>query len=264
MRVLPRLPRLWGGGLRYLRGCLPVVLVLAGGHATAGNIRLVTGEFAPYSGENLPNGGMLTELVSGIFSQLGAEVSVAYLPWKRGYMETLSGKFTATFPYSFSAERAEQMLYSAPLRSSSVHLFVHSATQFDYAELEDLRGARLCTALGYNLFPAIQEALAQQLIELITVREMDSCVRMMEERRADGIFLSEQTGWHLIDQVAGSRRHYRMLSKPLHEVREYLLVSKTYPGAAELLQQFNQALQQRIASGDYQRLADRHGVISEQ
>lgn len=234
---------------------------LAGGAAAlAEEINLVTGEFAPYSGENLPNGGMLTDLVAGIFYQLGYPVSVTYLPWKRGYQQTLSGKFTATFPYSFSAERAEQMLYSAPLRSDYVHLFVHVDAQLKYAKLADLRGARLCTALGYNLFPQIQEAVTQELVELITVREMDSCVRMMESRRADGIFLTEQAGWHLIEQTAGSRGNYRMLQKPIHEVHEYLLVAKDYPGGAEILRRFNQELARRVANGDYQRLAARHGL----
>lgn len=235
-------------------------LMLGGGPLVAEEISLVTGEFAPYSGQNLPSGGMLTELVTGIFQQLGYPVQVAYLPWKRGYQATLAGKFTATFPYSFSSERAEQMLYSDPLLSNTVHLFVHVAARLQYREMSDLRGARLCSALGYNLFPLIEEALAQHLIELITVREMDSCVRMMESRRADGIFLSEQAGWNLIESVAGTRANYQMLSKPIHEVREYLLIAKTYPGAEQLLQYFNQALARQIASGEYLRLAARHGV----
>lgn len=260
------LARLWlqsrmAKRLLSLACCSLSMLGLSGGAAAlADEIHLVTGEFAPYSGENLPSGGMLTDLVTGIFYQLGYPVSVTYLPWKRGYQQTLSGKFTATFPYSFSTERAAQMLYSAPLRSDSVHLFVHIEAKLKYTKLEDLRGARLCTALGYNLFPEIQEALTQQLVELISVREMDSCVRMMESRRADGIFLSEQAGWHLIDVAAGSRRNYRMLDKPIHEVREYLLIAKDYPGAAEILKRFNQELARLIANGGYQRVAARHGV----
>ncbi len=114
----------------------------------AEEIRLVTGEFAPYSGENLPNGGMTTELVSGIFDRLGYSVSVAYLPWKRGYQGTRDGKFSATFPYSFNSERASEMLYSAPLRSSPVYLFVHVEAPLSKAAPENLQGLRLCTALG--------------------------------------------------------------------------------------------------------------------
>jgi len=224
----------------------------------AEEIRLVTGEFAPYSGENLPNGGMTTELVSGIFDRLGYSVSVAYLPWKRGYQGTRDGKFSATFPYSFNSERASEMLYSAPLRSSPVYLFVHVEAPLSKAAPENLQGLRLCTALGYNVFPPIEEAIDRQLIELITIREMDSCVRMMENRRADAIFLSEDASWHLIESVAGSRRNYRMLAKPIHTVREYLLVSKRQPGAAELIEAFNAELGRLIESGRYRQIIDKH------
>ena len=226
----------------------------------AEEIRLVTGEFAPYSGENLSNGGVMTERVSGIFQQLGYPVSVTYLPWKRGYQKTLSGRFSATFPYSFSPERANEMLYSAPLRSSPVYLFVHVEAPLSEAAAANLQGLRLCSALGYNLFPPIEEARNRQLIELITVREMDSCVRMMENRRADAIFLSAAAGWHLIENVAGSRRNYRMLTKPIHTVREYLLVSKHYPGGAELIERFNAELARQIDSGRYRQLMDKHRI----
>ena len=226
----------------------------------AEEIRLVTGEFAPYSGENLPNGGVMTELVSGIFQQLGYPVSVAYLPWKRGYQKTLNGRFSATFPYSFNPKRARDMHYSAPLRSSPVHLFVHVAAPLSATTMGDIQGLRLCTALGYNLFPPIEEALKRQLIELITVREMDSCVRMMENRRADAIFLSATAGWHLIDREAGSRRNYRMLPTPIHRVREYLLVSKRYPGGADLIERFNAELARQIDSGRYRQLMDKHRI----
>ncbi|WP_172153317.1 substrate-binding periplasmic protein [Pseudomonas tumuqii] len=116
----------------------------------------------------------------------------------------------------------------------------------------------MCTALGYNLFPPIEEALKRQLIELITVREMDSCVRMMENRRADAIFLSEDAGWHLIEREAGSRRNYRMLAEPIYTVREYLLVSKRYPRGAELIERFNAELARQIDSGRYRQLMDKH------
>jgi polar amino acid transport system substrate-binding protein len=224
----------------------------------AEEIRLVTGEFAPYSGKNLPNGGMMTELVSGIFYQLGHPVSVTYLPWKRGYQATRDGRFSATFPYSFHPERANEMLYSAPLHSSPVYLFVHVEAPLNEAAPENLQGLRLCTALGYNVFPPIEEARDRQLIELITVREMDNCVRMLENRRADAIFLSEDAGWNLIERVAGSRRNYRMLAEPIHTVREYLLVSKRYPGGAELIEAFNEELARLIENGRYQQLIDKH------
>ncbi|MES2820237.1 MAG: transporter substrate-binding domain-containing protein [Pseudomonadota bacterium] len=223
-------------------------------------IRLVTGQFAPYSGEQLPAGGMLTELVSSVFINLGHPVTVAFLPWNRGYQGVLAGTFTASFPYSFNTERAEDMLFSAPLHADPVQLFVRSDSPLRYATLEDLRGTRLCTALGYNLFPSVQEALNQKLVELITVRDMSSCIRMIETRRADAFFLTVAAGWRLIEENGSTREQFKALPKPIHIAREYLIVAKTYPGAAALINSFNEELQRFIDSGRYQRLLDKHGL----
>lgn len=223
-------------------------------------IKLVTGHFPPYAGEQLPGGGLLTELVSSIFINLGHPLTVAFLPWKRGYRGVLAGNFTASFPYSFNPQRAEEMLYSAPLYVDAVHLFVRSDSPLNYATLEDLRGTRLCTALGFNLFPSLQEALNQELVELITVRDMSSCIRMIETRRADAIFLTDAAGWSLIEESGSTCEQFRTLPKPIHIAREYLIVAKTHPGAAALIKAFNEELQRFIDSGRYQRLLDKHGM----
>lgn len=225
------------------------------GQATE-TIQLVTGEFAPYTGAQLPNGGVLTELVHTLFTRLGHPVTVDYLPWKRGYQETLNGKFSATFPYSFSPEREKDVLFSAPLRSEPVHFFVRADAPLTYSVLTDLRGARLCIALGFNLFAPIQQALDQGLVELITVREMDSCIRMIEHRRADATFLTRDAGWRLIDRV-GTRAQFKILEKPVHTVQEFLIVARARPGAAQLIEAFNGELRRFIQNGDYRRLFDK-------
>jgi polar amino acid transport system substrate-binding protein len=201
----------------------------------------------------------MTELVRSIFTRLGHPVTVDYQPWKRGYQETLSGKFTATFPYSFSPERQRDVLFSAPLRTEQVYFFVRADSPLTYSVLADLRGARLCVALGYNLFPPIQQALDQGLVELITVREMDSCIRMIESRRADATFLTADAGWLLIEQ-AGTRANFKTLAKPLHTVQEFLIVARNRPGAAQLIEAFNGELRRYIQSGRYRRLFDKAQV----
>lgn len=241
---------------RFAHCCFALFLwALSLSGQAAEEIKLVTGEFAPYTGAQLPNGGVMTELVRSIFTRLGHPVTLVYLPWKRGYQETLSGKFTATFPYSFSPERERDVLFSAPLRTEQVYFFVRADSPLSYASLTDLHGARLCIALGFNLFPPIQHALDQGLVELITVREMDSCIRMIESRRADATFLTADAGWRLIEQ-AGTRANFKTLAKPLHTVQEFLIVAKTHPGAAQLIEAFNGELQRFSESGRYRRLFD--------
>ena len=74
---------------------------------------LVTGnDFAPFTGEDLPQGGMLTELVLRSFKAMGLGYDVRFVPWKRGYDGVVAGKFLGTFPYVRTPER-EQEFYDA-------------------------------------------------------------------------------------------------------------------------------------------------------
>lgn len=64
-------------------------------------LSLVTGEFSPYSGAALPDGGQSTRLVTTLLHEAGYdELKVDYLPWSRGYELARNGVASATYPYA--------------------------------------------------------------------------------------------------------------------------------------------------------------------
>ncbi|WP_157497141.1 substrate-binding periplasmic protein [Hahella ganghwensis] len=223
-------------------------------------IRLVTGEFPPFTGENLPNGGFFTELVSTVFYELGYAIDISFAPWKRGYQDTLEGKYSATFPYSYSQERARHFKYSEPLRINTVHIFVHRDSLLRYQELKDLHGARFCTGLGYNIFPPLREARDMKIISITTVPKIENCFRMIANRRMDATFLNSEVGWEEAFRATGDADQFKTLEKPIYVVREYLILSKEYPESEMLLNNFNTGLNRLIENGRYQEIADHHGV----
>lgn len=82
----------------------------------AAPLLLVTGEFTPYTGKALSEGGESTRLVTTLLQEAGyRELQIDYLPWPRGYQLTRNGLVAATFPYAWTAERAKLFHYSAPI-----------------------------------------------------------------------------------------------------------------------------------------------------
>ena len=100
-----------------IRLLLPLTIsLLLSGLASAAPVQLVTGDdYAPFTDRELPQGGMLTELVQQALLQAGHQPKLSWLPWKRGYQATLRGQFDVTFPYLKTAEREADYLFSAPL-----------------------------------------------------------------------------------------------------------------------------------------------------
>ena len=168
------------------------------------SVRLVTGEFPPYTGESLKYGGEVTEMVRRIFELEGIAASVNFAPWKRGYAETLSGNYAGTFPYSFSEERAQTFLFSDPIRSEPVYLFVHEDAEIKFTKPDDLKGIRFCIALGYNVFPPIRKLIDHGIATLTTVNEIGSCFRMITGHRVDATFLNLDVGRQLAEQNSPS------------------------------------------------------------
>ncbi|OPH11761.1 amino acid ABC transporter substrate-binding protein, partial [Azospirillum brasilense] len=74
------------------RRCLLAMLLLL---AVFGPVRaapldsaldLVTGnDFAPFTGEDLSEGGLLTDIVRRAFDEVGLRYGVRFMPWRRGY-----------------------------------------------------------------------------------------------------------------------------------------------------------------------------------
>ena len=62
-------------------------------------VQLVTGDdYAPLTGKSLAGAGVLSEVVQAAFAQSGMPSSLAWQPWKRGYLMTHRGEYDATFP----------------------------------------------------------------------------------------------------------------------------------------------------------------------
>ena len=81
-------------------GVLLSLTLSVGAHGA--EVQLVTGDdYAPLTGKSLAGAGVLSEVVQAAFAQSGMPSSLAWQPWKRGYLMTRRGEYDATFPYIF-------------------------------------------------------------------------------------------------------------------------------------------------------------------
>ena len=119
-------------------------------NTSADTIKLVTGEFLPYSGKKLSNGGMTTEIIVKAFKEIGKETDITFRPWKRGFIATKDHKYFGTFPYIKDEERKNNFLFSDPIYAAKSYFFGLSDSDIKYEKDEDLRGLTLCLPLGYS------------------------------------------------------------------------------------------------------------------
>lgn len=225
--------------------------------AQAAEVRLVTGDhYAPYTGRSLVGSGMLSQVVQAAFARSGMTSTLFWQPWNRGYLMTLLGKYDATFPYVRAPLREQAFLYSAPLYLAEQRLFSRAEDAFELEDLPGMSGSRLCHPLGWHLPEMIQTRVDQGALVRHSPSGLSECARLLLLGR-DDFFLADLRSGQLALRSAGApRQRFHVSAEVLGRQTMHLIVLRSHPSAAELIERFDQGLSSLHVDGAYQRLID--------
>ena len=243
-----------------LRLLLPLCLALApaAGLGQAAAVAFGTGEYQPFTSEQLPGGGLFTEIVSRACARAGIKPEYRFLPWARIDREVLDGRLFAGFPYARTEERARSYDFSDPVYFVTMIVFYDDRNpRFargvpPFARIEDLRGYRFggLRAIFY------ENDLRGAGVEFLPQENVEQSFQMLKAGRIDFIIDEVSVGYanirkFLPDEVA----HFKTLPRPYGDRKiSGLLVSRAYPGGKDLLKRFNDGLRQLKASGEYDQI----------
>ena len=239
-------------------GVVYLILCCLTAAASADTIHVVTGNnYPPFTDENLPGGGMSTEIVELAFKKVGHQAHISFRPWKRGYEETKKGGFVATFPYIKTEERLKDFHYSQPITTVYTRVFVVKDSPI--RELQDLTGRRICVPLGYGVSKRFDEMLKKGLFNAeATPVDLAGCLRMMLSGRKDFFIINEINGWAIIRETFNTTENFRTLNATFKEETHHLIVSKTTADGECMLKAFDRGLDQLREDGTLQMIITRH------
>ena len=171
-------PNLFARNRRLLLSVVMLILAFIGPtKADTFPLSLTTGDdYPPFSDLELPQGGLATSLVLNAFEKSGYFVKeIEWLPWKRGYTLTQLGQYHATFPYGWTAERAEFFYYSDPFFATRNYGWTRSGQSNTLTSEVDLHGTVHCNPRGYGDFGKLKELLDRTLLRRETPNSMQDC-----------------------------------------------------------------------------------------
>ena len=239
----------------WTRGLLLSLAISLGAHAE--HVRLVTGDdYAPLTGRSLAGAGVLSEVVQAAFARSGKTTTLAWQPWKRGYLMTLRGEYDATFPYIRADKRERDFLFSAPLYVSEQHLFSLVETSVELDDLAGVSGRRLCQPLGWQLPGRVQALVDQGVLVRHSPPGLTECARLLLLGR-DDVFLADlRLGRFALRSTEASQSRFHVSGAVVSRQTMHLIVPRDRAGAGELIELFDNGLQALRASGEYQHLMD--------
>lgn len=235
--------------------CLLLACLCRPALVSAETMRLVTGnDYAPFTGQQLPGGGLLTQVVQAALTQVEVNAELEWQPWKRGMQMTQKGEYDATFPYVRTVAREHDFLYSEPLALIEQRLFGRAGEVYEVSDLAALKGKRLCYPLGWQLPTALDQMIAQGLLTRHSPPGLLQCARLLLLNR-DDVFVADGTiGAAALSQAGALTSQFYRSQSTFPSTSLHLLVSRQHPQAEKLITRFNRGLALLRKNNQYDQL----------
>lgn len=232
---------------------------LAASGAVADPLPLMTGnDYRPFSDQNLPEGGMATDIVRTAFTRMGHKTDIVFRPWKRGMVEAQSGRYLATFPWAHSDEREADFAFSEKLYSFNQYFFTRFSSGINGITEADVAGSKLCLPIGYTT-ATLDDWVKEGVIELIRPANLSNCFQMLASGRADLIRVNDIIGWSTVDKVFSDRTPFRIVDGgPVRVSVQYTLFSPKHPLTPTMLPAFNAELEAMKLDGTILKIMEKH------
>ncbi|MGI9316239.1 MAG: substrate-binding periplasmic protein [bacterium] len=226
------------------------------GHAT--EINLVTVEYPPFYGAELPNEGPITEIVSRAFEKADYQVNVKYIPWARALSDAKAGKADGLHGAWYSKEREEWFVYSDKLPGNEIVLFKRKGTEpASFAGFEGLEPYKIGVVRGYVNPPGFDEAG-------LRTEEANSDklnLTKLAKERVDLILVDRAIANYILsNELAELKDQLEAVDPPLTIEDLYILISKETANYQQKVDDFNQGLKALMQDGSVDEIMARHGL----
>jgi polar amino acid transport system substrate-binding protein len=235
--------------------------------------------FAPYTGRSLEGGGMLTQVIAAAMGVVKDEAKGGFdygVSWVNDWSAhlnplLLTRAFDVGFPWArpncdavnlepTSQFRCQRFFFSEPLYEGITGLFVRANSRIKSLRSEEIAGTTLCLPAGqpvHELDDHGRSWVKDGKVVLMRPPTVDECFRMLDNGTVDGVVESELAGRASITSLALGDK-VSMLDQPIALTTYHVLVSKSHPQARTILYYVNSSLEKLRASGEYDRIIERH------
>lgn len=207
--------------------------------------------YPPYMEGNMGAvSGLYPILVKNIFARANINVVQEGLPWKRALQIGKNGLVAVAGVYP-NEERKINFVFSKPLYSEQLVIYVRIDNQFSYSSIADLKGKSVGIVLGYSYGEQFDEMVTSKQIMVYTTKDNASNFTMLERGRID-LLIAEKESSKVLISANGLQDDVVQLPVPFYSSDAYLVIAKNSP-LQDALHLFNFHLTKSRKSGLYQQ-----------
>ena len=217
-------------------------------------IRLATGEWAPYIGENLPHAGCDSWVVTEAFALEGLSVEYGFFPWARSYSLSATGKWDGTPEWADTPDHQLQHYVSAePLSTQEWVFFYRADRPLTWETLDDLAGKTIGVTSGYFYSNAFRDLRTKGVASFVESSSDEANFRMLLAGRIDVFPMERHVGRSVVRSIFTPEEQAQLLgsSKSFAQFKPYLLLSRAVRQNEQRMELFDRGFKRLQTSGRY-------------
>jgi polar amino acid transport system substrate-binding protein len=236
---------------------------------TTDKIIIITGEYAPYTTENMAGYGVFTQIVEAVLTESGLESEVKFYPWARASEMVEKGEAWAAFPYGYITEMAQVYDYSDSIIQSPHKFYYLKSNQklalegADFSKISDFGNYTFGGANDY--WYGNKTTLENSGVKVEWANDVDALIKMLHAGRIDFLIEDYQVADEAIARLFPEDTDaFATLPNTASQHDYYLIISKVYPNSQIYREKFNAALQTLKNNGTIDRILIENGLESNQ
>lgn len=226
-----------------------------------------TGDWAPYSGKQLPDWGIASAVVASTASEAGYEANLQFMAWSQAYNAAADSRMNrgirGTFPWYRTAAREREFYYSDALLEVELSIFYNAQNTPQLVEqvdrpggLDRYRGVRV---ESYQYHPDIERLLSDAPMVPSAFKAFQ---QLIENPEVQFVAEARDVGKGILRDYFPEQQIAIEVSEKTWPISVHLLASRKNPNNRRLIEQFNKALAGMKGNGAYNiLLADVRGRI---
>lgn len=246
--------------MNKLTHCLAGLLLFLGAFthsAMATDLELVhSGNWPPYTGENLPEQGLAIELVSTALKRAGYTPHIRIDSLERILEGGKTGVYDVFATPWYTMDRGRYLDFSQPYLESHIRFIKRKDSAFEYTDFDDLEGMTIGVIKDYaydedfNQSPVINKVDDSNLLgnlKKLIAKEIDLTLD------DDRVLRYQMTRF-----MPANMAKLEILKKPLVVRGVNIGVSRKNPDHAEIVADFDNAIAAMKQDGTYDRILEKH------
>lgn len=219
---------------------------------------IAANSWPPFTDQRLLNNGLAVDLVSTALNRAGFASQYIEAPWARVINGIENSNYDIAITAWFDPAREAFGVFSAPYMSNRIRVLQRKGEQIHFEQLADLQPYSIAVGRGYTYSPAFDH---DTRLQKKPVTDFIIAARMLAAGRVQLTLEDEWVAqYYFAHELQDVREQLEFLPKPLAETPVHILVRRSHPQCAVIIDSFNRAIASMREDGTYLAILKRHGI----